>query len=217
MPPATFDKMMKQIKPLHHNLTEVIGEIEAYRDLIVVRMKSFVDDRTKSIVQLASRNKSKGIKAIKDYTIHVSQTIHTPDADLSSMNLPGKLQEDTSTHNVFKGKNPYDDMVEEIENMKSNNHQVMHAGKEEIKFGQGNPEDQKFAIGQASQIYEPDNYDHKKRKLNLNRTVEKLEEKDIARKKYEMERRRRFSQKRNQYLNRHTKGNSYRYGREGLI
>lgn len=189
MPPAIFDKMIKQIKPLHHNLTEVIGEIEAYRDLIVVRMKSFVDDRTKAIVQLASRNKSKGIKAIKDYTIHVSQTIHDPNADLSSMNLPRPLQEDTSTHNVFKGNNPYDDIVQEIENMKSKNVEIMHEGKKEINFGKGNPEDQKFAIGQAAALYEPENY----KKRNLSRKVEDLEERDIERKRYEMERRRRFS------------------------
>jgi hypothetical protein len=216
MPPATFDKMMKKIKPIHHNLSEIIDEIEAYKDLIVVRMKNFVDDRTKSIVKIASNNKAKGIKAIKDYTIHVTQTIEDPNVDLTAMNVPRPIRKDTKTDDVFKGGNPYDSIVQEIENMKSKNLDRLYGGKEDIRFDNGNQEDQMFAVGQVAERYDPDNY--KKRKLSLDRKRHEIELNQIERKAYAMAtRRRNFHQNRSKYFRRNLNKILHRDPRKNLV
>ena len=214
MPPQVYDNMIKLIKPLHKNLSDLIDEIEAYRNLMVCRLKDFVNDRTKAIVQLASKNKSKGIRSIKDYTINVTQTVTDPNIDLGIMNLPRPVRKDTKTDNVFQGTNPYDSMVEEIQKMKYKNLDKLYGGKEDIKFDKGNIHDQTFAIGQVAEQYNID--DFKKRKL-IDRKRENLEEKDLLRKKYEMERRKRFEEKRRRFNRFNMRNKFYRHNQKGLI
>ena len=149
MPIETFDEMIKEIKEIAKDLSDMLDEVEAYKQLIVVRIKSFVDDKTHGIVELASSNKSKGIKKFKDYDIKIRQTVHDNSLDLSQMNLPRPILKDASTHNVFVGESPYPDLVQQIDHMKSENLQKVYGGAPQVTLDSGDKSDQRFAINQV--------------------------------------------------------------------
>jgi len=143
----TFDDMMLKIKPVNDELSQLIDEVEAHRDLVVVKIKEYVDDRTKSIVQLADYNKRNDIKAIKSYDVHITQTIK--DNGISVAHLPNNIRQDTNTQDVF-GDSPYTDMDKEIENMKASNLEGVYEDSKRINFDEGDHEPQAFVINQIT-------------------------------------------------------------------
>ena len=145
MNPETFDKMMLEVKPVNEDLSALIDEVEAHRDLIVVRIKGFVDDRTKAIVNLANFNKRNGVESIKSYDVHITQTVK--DNGISVASLPSNVPLDTKTDNVF-GESPYPEMDEVIQNMRSQNLDGLYDESRNVNFDQGDHEPQEFVINQ---------------------------------------------------------------------
>ena len=173
MPVEVFDDMLIKIKPINDDLSNMIDEIEAHRDLIVVRIKGFVDDRTKAIRDLANTNNRNGIQSIKSYDLHITQT--TDDKGISVASLPSNVPLNTVTDNVF-GESPYPEMDQEIENMKTQNLKNIYDESRHIKFDQGDKNPQEFIINQ----FTGDNEDIplKKRKLR-NRSLSRRKDAEI--------------------------------------
>ena len=145
MDPKVFDDMMLQVKPVNQDLSDIIDEIEAHRDLIVVRIKGFVDDRTKAIVNLANFNKRNGIESIKSYDVHITKTVK--DNGVSVASLPSNIPLDTNIHQVFT-ESPYPEMDQAIENMKTQNLNDIYEESRKINFDEGDHEPQEFVINQ---------------------------------------------------------------------
>ena len=147
MPQEVFDEMMLKIKPIDEDLSHLIDEVEAYRDLIVVRIKQFVDDRTKSIVQLADYNKRNGVEAIKTYDLHITQTVK--DNGISVASLPSNVRQDATVDHVFE-ESPYPDMDEAIENLRSANLKDVYQDSHAINFDEGDKGPQQFVVNQLT-------------------------------------------------------------------
>ena len=147
MAPETFDGMMEKIKPINDDLSRLIDEIEAHRDLIVLRIKSYVDDRTKAIINLANYNKRNGIESMKTYDLHITQTID--DKGISVAHLPNNMRLDANVHGAFT-ESPYNDMDKQIENMKAQNLQGVYEDSQKIVFDEGDKDPQDFIITQVT-------------------------------------------------------------------
>jgi len=189
-----FDGMMKKIKPINDELSQLIDEIEAHRDLVVVKIKELVDDRTKAIVNLANYNKRNGVSKIKSYDLHITQTIK--DDGISVAHLPNNLRLDTNTDHVF-GDSPYTDLDREIENMKAANLEGVYQDSKYISYDKGDITPQQFVINQISgdehtvpikrklhRVKSNLRRDQEVRKMELNKIKHDLERKEYSSRHY---------------------------------
>ena len=203
MPEPIYNELVKKIKSVAKDLEGLLDEITSHRDLTVVRIKSFVDDRTKSIINLAAQNKRTGIKKIQSYDLHITQTIKDDGMDLASMNLPRPIRRDEKVDNIFKESNPYDKISDDIETMKNSNLSELYGDDSRIYYDNGNEDDQKFVINKATTFV--DNSKLRRRKLKSYRNKPVVNDK-IVRDVELQELRKRF-ERRHAYSNRKHKYN----------
>lgn len=123
-----FHTLVEVLNEVYAELSDLIDEIDAHRDVIVVRLKGHVDDRTQHIVGEAKHFASNPEPKIQKYNIEVTQTVSDPTTRYAGLNLPRPLRQDKETNNVFDGSNPYQDMADKIEDTARENARGMYHG-----------------------------------------------------------------------------------------
>jgi hypothetical protein len=134
MPAEIFDAMILKIKPINDDISAFVDEIEAHRDLIVVKIKQYVDDRTKAIVNLANYNKRVGVEKVKSFDVHIVKTVK--DDGIEVNHLPSHMRQDPNVFNVFnESSTPKVDEI--IEHMKGQSIKNLYEGSKNIEFDDG--------------------------------------------------------------------------------
>ena len=123
-----FHTLIEVLNEVYAELSDLIDEIDAHRDVIVVRLKGHVDDRTQHIVGEARHFANSPEPKIQKYNIEVTQTITDPSTRYSGLKLPRPIRQDKETHSVFDGTNPYQDMADKIENTANETARGMYHG-----------------------------------------------------------------------------------------
>lgn len=102
VPKAVFNNLMTAFTSLYKTLDTLVTEVENHKELALVQLKEFIDNKTKSIVQLAAQRADQPMPKITTQTIQVTQTVTDPNSfNLDS--LPAPIVQDTSSRNMFTG------------------------------------------------------------------------------------------------------------------
>ena len=155
---------MLKIKPICDQLESYLDEVESHKELIIVRIKEYVDDRTKAIQNLREYNKRNGVNSIKSYDMHIVET--TTDNAISVEHLPANVRQDLNIHHVF-GRSPYKAYDLKLQNTRAHNLDEMMDEGQYIKFdAEERPESQEFVVGEITGNQEGKHFrELKRRKL----------------------------------------------------
>lgn len=137
LPPEIFDAIVFRIKELASDLEEYMDEIHAHRDLLVVKIKTYVDQRTQMIVDYAVQTKKISPPKTQKMELEITRTITHPGPKLPLQELPEVITEDTRTWDVFDGNHPTEKLREAIENMKQHNLHEMYEDQARVYGGDG--------------------------------------------------------------------------------
>ena len=135
MKEETFHKLVENLRVIYDELSDLIDEVDAHRDVMVVRIKGHVDDRTNHIVAEAKAFANSPEPKIQKYNIEVKETITDPMAKYS-YNLPRPLRLDSKTSEAFHGENGYQEMANRIEEVGNSNLKKMYGStqKNEVLY-----------------------------------------------------------------------------------
>lgn len=126
----TFHTLVEGLRVIYYELSDLIDEIDTHRDVMVVRLKGHVDDRTNHIVGEAKAFADSPEPKIKKFAIEVTETVKDPMARYSA-NLPRPIRLDGKSSQVFKGdENGYKDIADAIERSATNKLKNMYKGTE---------------------------------------------------------------------------------------
>lgn len=114
MQEETFHILIENLRVIYDELSDLIDEIDAHRDVMVVRIKGHVDDRTNHIVGEAKAFANSPEPKIQKYNIEVTETVNDPMSKYS-LNIPRPVRMDSTTIDTFSGHNSYQDMADNIE------------------------------------------------------------------------------------------------------
>jgi hypothetical protein len=124
----TFHILVENLRVIYDELSDLIDEVDAHRDVMVVRLKGHVDDRTNHIVGEAKAFAESPQPKIQKFNIEVTETVKDPMARFSA-NLPRPIRLDGKIDSVFKGEeNGYQDISNKIENIATNKLKKMYSG-----------------------------------------------------------------------------------------
>ena len=137
LPPDVFDAIVVKIKELANDLEDYMDEIHSHRDLLVVKIKTYVDERTQMIVDYAVQTKKISPPQTQTMDLEIVRTISHPGPKLARENLPEVITEDTRTWDVFDGTHPTEHLREAIENMKEHNLHDMFEDQTRVYGGDG--------------------------------------------------------------------------------
>lgn len=116
MPEDIFNKIMQQLQIMNSEISDLIEEVNAHRDVMVVRIKEHVDDRTHHIVEESRAFAQNPEPTMNTYNIEIKQTISDPTLSFTHLNLPKNIKLDQNPKNLFKGeRNRYQEIANEIE------------------------------------------------------------------------------------------------------
>lgn len=110
----TFHILVANLRVVYEELSDLIDEVDAHRDVMVVRIKGHVDDRTNHIVGEAKAFANNPEPRMQKYNIEVTETITDPMAKYS-MKLPRPLVMNSKTDAAFERPNGYQDIADRIE------------------------------------------------------------------------------------------------------
>ena len=114
MKEETFHILVENLRVIYDELSDLIDEVDAHRDVMVVRIKGHVDDRTNHIVGEAKAFADNPEPRMQKYNIEVTETITDPMSKYS-MTMPRPLRMDSKTDGSFNGHNGYQDIADRIE------------------------------------------------------------------------------------------------------
>lgn len=146
MPDKTFHIITKQLQVIYKDTVDLLEETNAHRDVMVVRIKEHVDDRTHHIVEEARAFAQKPDPVLHTYDIQIKQTISDPTEVFTGLNLPANLRLDKETKNAFGGKNHYQNLANEIERHGRHKLKNMYKGmrNEEVYFDPDRNQDESY-------------------------------------------------------------------------
>lgn len=164
LPVEIFDSICIKIKSLASDLDDLMTEVHSHRDLVVVRLKTFVDERTQMIVDYAQHTQKIAPPKTQTIELKITRTIQDDGrADLTRQHLPKLVTADSNTFNVFGGDNPRDDLVASIEHMKQHNLDHMYRDQTKV-FGGGADHDlEKYVVNKTQHMQEIEDVYAKKR------------------------------------------------------
>lgn len=110
----TFHTLVENLRTIYEELSDLIDEVDVHRDVMVVRIKGHVDDRTNHIVGEAKAFANSPEPRMQKYNIEVTETITDPMSKYT-MNMPRPLKMDSKTDRVFDRPNGYQDIANRIE------------------------------------------------------------------------------------------------------
>lgn len=114
MKEETFHVLVENLRVIYDELSDLIDEVDAHRDVMVVRIKGHVDDRTNHIVGEAKAFANNPEPRMQKYNIEVTETINDPMGKYS-MKLPRPLRMDSDTNQAFERPHGYQDIADKIE------------------------------------------------------------------------------------------------------
>lgn len=109
MPSKIFKHMVRLLKPLKEELEELLDEMEAHRDVAILKIKQHVNNRTKTIMEMHDFDSSNPAPRIRNYEINVTQTIGNRSVVPWEMEVPRPLRLDGST-DLFNGSGGYEEI-----------------------------------------------------------------------------------------------------------
>jgi len=121
----TFHVLVENLRVIYDELSDLIDEVDAHRDVMVVRIKGHVDDRTNHIVGEAKAFASNPEPRMQKYNIEVTETINDPMSKYTT-NLPRPLRMDSTTDGAFNRHNGYQDIADKIEELGETNLKKMY-------------------------------------------------------------------------------------------
>lgn len=104
-----FAHLMSQIKELKEALTELMDEMNAHKDILMVEIKSYIDRRTKAMMVMSDLYGSHMPK-VKVYDFGLKQQIYNKDAARLFLKLPDEVRMDGSNH-LFKKNKAFEDAI----------------------------------------------------------------------------------------------------------
>lgn len=119
-----FDTILEFLTPIHQEFWELSTEAFNHKDLTIVRIKEYIDDRTKSIVDLARNNINSPQPQIFKHTIEIEERVVNPNL-VNVDNLPRPTAIGSNDRMYEEGNNPLVDEFKEeygdqAENLKEN-------------------------------------------------------------------------------------------------
>lgn len=102
VPETVFQNLMSVFTDLYKNFDVLVTEVDNHKDLTLVRLKEFIDNKTKAIVQLAAERQDHPLPKITTQTIQVTQTVNDPNS-FNLLNLPRPIVQDTSNNASYRG------------------------------------------------------------------------------------------------------------------
>jgi hypothetical protein len=135
MQEETFHILVDNLRVIYDELSDLIDEVDAHRDVMVVRIKGHVDDRTNHIVGEAKAFADNPEPRMQKYNIEVTETITDPMSKYAGK-VPRPLRLDSTTDSAFSGENPYQDMADRIEQIGQDNLKRMYgtSAKNEVMY-----------------------------------------------------------------------------------
>ena len=136
MAEEVFTILIDFLKILYFELSDLIEEINAHRDVMVVRIKGHVDDRTNHIVEEARAYARNPEPKIQKYQIEVTQSVNDPGSKFEGLELPRPIRIDGETREIFHGDNPYQKIADEVEEMGHTRLENMYGGNrhEQVEY-----------------------------------------------------------------------------------
>lgn len=164
LPVEVFDAICIKIKSLSSDLDDLMTEVHSHRDLVVVRLKTFVDERTQMIVDYAQHTRKIAPPKTQTIELKITRTIQDDGrADLSRQHLPKLVTADTNTYDVFGGHNTRDHLTASIEHMKQHNMEHMYKNQTQVFGGEADHELEKYVVNKTQHMQEIEDVYAKKR------------------------------------------------------
>jgi hypothetical protein len=95
-----FDELLVHLDPILGEFFELIDEVDSHKEVILLRLKTLIDDRTKLIIRAASENPEIQPKVI-NHDIVIQETIQDDGSNLPSLDeLPAEQLENGELHDL---------------------------------------------------------------------------------------------------------------------
>ncbi len=91
MPQEIFNRINNHLKHLHDLFEELIEEIDSHKDVAIVKIKEFIDNKTKELVMEARINHNMNLPKLRTEKIEVTETIDDPNSYLTNVNFPNAV------------------------------------------------------------------------------------------------------------------------------
>ena len=100
-----FDIILDFLTPIHNEFWELTTEAWNHKDLTIVRIKKYIDERTQSIVELARHNADSPQPQIFKHTIEIEERVVNPNL-VNVNNLPRPTAVGSGDQMFREGENP---------------------------------------------------------------------------------------------------------------
>lgn len=114
MKELTFHTLIEELRPVYTELSDLIDEIVAHLDVIVVRIKRHHNDLSEHYLSEARRFAKNPEPIIQKTDITVIQSINNPNVKFENIRPPPPIRHDSGTSRIFQHKNPYNAVVDTI-------------------------------------------------------------------------------------------------------
>ena len=86
MPRHNFEELMNNLTEFSAELFELLDEVDSHKEVLILRLKTLIDDRTKLIIEAAQENAENPQPKIIHHTINIVTEVH--DHNVDTENLP---------------------------------------------------------------------------------------------------------------------------------
>lgn len=104
-----FAHLMAEIRELKEALTELMDEMDAHKDILMVEIKSYIDRRTKAMMVMSDLY-GHHMPKVKVYDFGIKQEIYNKDAARLFLKLPNEVRMD-GTKNLFKKNKAFEQAI----------------------------------------------------------------------------------------------------------
>jgi hypothetical protein len=87
MPRHNFEELMNNLTEFSAELFELLDEVDSHKEVLILRLKTLIDDRTKLIIEAAQENAENPQPKIIHHTINIVTEVK--DHNINTDNLPG--------------------------------------------------------------------------------------------------------------------------------
>jgi len=87
MPRHNFEELMNNLTEFSAELFELLDEVDSHKEVLILRLKTLIDDRTKLIIEAAQENAENPQPKIIHHTINIVTEVK--DHNIDTSNLPG--------------------------------------------------------------------------------------------------------------------------------
>lgn len=134
MKEEVFHVLTEELRGVAAELSDLLDEIVAHTDVIVVRMKKHCNDLTDHYMAEYKAYAKSPIPAVQKTNITVVQTVNDPNEKYLNINPPPSVRLDTDTRQVFSPYHSNKYIVNEIQRQGKANLKNMYGGHNDIQM-----------------------------------------------------------------------------------